>query len=648
MKLKTPLIFKRNENKTEEPVSASSVKRFINKYIISPLPKSRFFKSEAAAGAFYVLGLVITLLSPIYMYFAAEYIYRGSAEECFSFFAARSGAALFSCFILIGIFLIFWLIFKKGFAASFVFTLLMSALVVANYFKHSLTSDFVYPWDLLNQTGNIRSLTDFLTVPFPAKYILVLSVGFMLPVFSFLLRGEIPLRFLPRLLAALMVALVYFLPLASPERIADSLNRFDMTLNSTAEQETNHITNGFVGGFIVNCLSMNVKEPENYSKETVEEIMSKYSGAEEEDFKKPDIIVVLSESFWDVRLLPDTTFSKNPLENYDKICAREGAVSGYMYQTAFGGGTVRTEFEVLTGLSSEVLPVGCVPWQYIGKDTPTYASNYKKIGYRTVFMHTYIPTFYLRDKTYPYLGFDEIYFSEDLTKIDEIPCQISGNYIADDTFADYIKYLLDKESSPCFLFGISMENHQPYEGKYEETEITVKNPKLSDASLDAVTNYANGLFNADKALLKLVDYIDSRERDTVLIYFGDHLPTLGADKAAYIESGFISGSDLTDKDMDAIMKTPFLIYGNFDFNESEILGGTSGNLISSYNLLNAAAELIGAPKTKLMQFLSDYAAKMPYYNSRLGISPSKEQQYFIDAHALLTYDIISGNRYSQR
>ena len=343
---------------------------------------------------------------------------------------------------------------------------------------------------------------------------------------------------------------------------------------------------------------------------------------------------MLSESFWDPKLLPQTQFSENPTANFEEISKRENARPGYMYQTAFGGGTVRTEFEVLTGLTSDLLPAGTVPWQFVHKDIPTFVQDYQDIGYRTVFLHTYLPTFYSREKTYPQLGFDELYFQDELTAISDVSWQASGNYISDDSFVLYIEHLLQNES-PSFLFGISMENHQPYESKYENPKIKVYNESFSSDTKISVENYATGVYMEDLALKKLADFIDKRERPTVLIYFGDHLPSLGADKAAYTESGFI-GEKMSDDDWKKLMRTPYLIYSNFkmaDIKKEEI---------SSYNLINYANELIGFPKTPLMQFLSDYYNEIPYYNDRLKITPSENQKKFIDYHKYITYYNLNG------
>jgi len=392
-----------------------------------------------------------------------------------------------------------------------------------------------------------------------------------------------------------------------------------------------------------------VAKPENYSFTTIENIMAEFEGKEADDeFSSPDIILILSESFWDPKNLPGTVFSQNPTANFDEIITREGSISGMMYQTAFGGGTVRPEFEILTGLTTDYLPSGSVPWQYVTRDTPSFVTIYKELGYHTTALHPYMSSFYLRDNSYPLIGFDDLYFSDELTAIEEVEYSYSGGQISDDSFVSYIEHLLEQDESkgtPSFIFGISMENHQPYENKFAETEIIVENPAFSASTLNAVTNFTQGVYEADAALGRLVDYIDSRDRDTILIWYGDHLPTLGASRAAYVESGMIkSGS--TPEERALLQSTPFLIYSNFDLDESDILSEGTENHISSYHLLMGAGDLMGAPATPLTEYLRAYYAVQPYYNVRLNMTLSDRGAYFADAHRCLTYDILCGERYS--
>lgn len=641
--------------KSEEPYlilgesqKGSPLKSFIRRNILSVDRMPKLSENRKMSKALYKLGVVIMLLVPLYLWWVMEYLYFGNVSSLTDFLKSESlVAGVFSLLTLYSWFVLMWFLLKNGVLVSLIMMTGCYALSISSYFKHALTGDFVYPWDLIHQTGNLEELAGFIKIKFPVEYILYLVGGIAIIGILCFLRPKIRLKAIPRFLIAGVIFLLIFMGIRTPEKVSDTLERFNMSVMSTANQETNHLSNGFTGAFIINLYSMKIEEPEEYSEDKMNEIMADYKGETGKDFEKPDVIVILSESFWNPKLLPDTGFSMNPLTNFESISKRPNSASGYMYQTAFGGGTVRTEFEVLTGLSSDYIPVGAVPWQYVKGEIPSFASVYRDLGYRTVFLHTFNSSFYLRDETYPNLGFDEIYFLEDLKNIKGMKAEIRGNFVSDDCFVDYVRYMLDKDKGkPGFVFGISMENHQPYEGKYQQTVIDIWNPNMSDESIYATRNYTSGVYYADMALKKLVDYIDKRERKTLLVYFGDHLPNLGKNKGAFVESGFIKDAEMTDGDWVKLMRTPFLIYGNFDLEKSKLIDTKKENHISSYNLLNGASELIGTPETPFMQFLTEYGTAVPYYNNRLKLETDDAQNDFIRKHELLTYDVLHGAMYS--
>ncbi len=616
---------------------------FLDKYVIISKQNYGFRRKETK---FRILGIVLSSILPIYVYLLTEYFHFKSMGRLFDFIGENGGAVVFSLIALYGLYTVLYLIFKRGALAGSAFSVICLSLGVANYYKLALRSENIYPWETFTQIGNIGALSDFVKVGFPLWYSLLIALGVGMLVILFISKTALPIKAGPRFILAGVIALSMYVSVCNQWMIERTLETYNMSVAQTANQDKNHSENGFVGGFLLNMLTMDMEAPEEYSKESIKETMDKYDGEKGENFSSPDIIVVLSESFWDPKLLPGTTFSKNPIGNFDEIASRENAISGYMYQTAFAGGTVRTEFEVITGLSCDEIPAGAVPWQYVDEEIPTYASAFKKLGYSTTFLHTYTSDFYLREDTYPLLGFDKAYFEDDLEKINEVPRKYSGFYISDNSFAEYIKYTLDENADkPNFIFGISMENHQPYTSKYSSFEVEVKNPKISEGTMEEIKHYATGVYNSDKALGKLADFVDNRRKETILIFFGDHLPNLGEDKGAYRDSGFIEKGEMSDEDWEKILRTPFLIYSNFPLNESEILKTGKDNLISSYSLLAGASELIGAPKTPFMEFLSDYNEAIPYYNARLKIAPNKIQKRYINGHKLITYDLIHGEKY---
>ena len=92
--------------------------------------------------------------------------------------------------------------------------------------------------------------------------------------------------------------------------------------------------------------------------------------------------------------------------------------------------------------------------------------------------------------------------------------------------------------------------------------------------------------------------------------------------------------------------TPFVVYANFELQESDILKVGAENEIASYHLLNGVAELIGAPRSTYMAYLEAYYHKDPNYNVRLQRAAADAS--FVEGHRMLTYDIIAGARYLYR
>ena len=160
---------------------------------------------------------------------------------------------------------------------------------------------------------------------------------------------------------------------------------------------------GFLTGFALNFGTVDTLMPQDYSEEVMAEMFAPFVPTGEEDtsdFENPDVIVVLSEAFWDPTKLEGVTFSDDPLKNYRAIAAEHP--SGEMVSCTFGGGTIRPEFEIQSGMSTSTLPSGNMPYQqYLKEKTFAYAQLFKSLGYDTLGVHTYQKTFYERDRAYP-------------------------------------------------------------------------------------------------------------------------------------------------------------------------------------------------------------------------------------------------------
>lgn len=599
-----------------------------------------------------IFSVLAALCCPIYCFLMIEYLHFDSELRLLAFLS-REMIPLFGMMVCIFIYSLLLLLFKKIWLANLLAVTLSLVIGLVNRFKFSSTGDYFYPWDI-QQAGNLGELTKFTAVSLTLAAVIVIIGSLCLVAVSFVLKAELPFTFPIRIAAFIIISVCVFSSVSTPKKAENVINSFGIYFEDTALQTSNYEANGFTGAFTINLLSANVSEPEGYNEEAISEIFADFEDTDaDENFASPDIILILSESYWDPRLIMGATYSENPFENFDAITKKEGVISGRMFQTGFGGGTVRPEFEILTGLTTDSLPAGSVPWRYIEEETESYITALKEIGYETYAVHPYYSRFYDRTRAYPLIGIDNLYFAEELEKITEVTAEYKSvrSYVSDNSFEEYIEYFLENErtDAPRFIFGISMENHQAYLNKYEDCPMKVSCDGLSEEILNILANFAHGVRNADIALGKLIEYIEKREKPTVLVYFGDHLPSLGANYAAYLESGTVGDIyNRTKEEYEFMQSTPFLVYSNYGFSgTSESLHEGTGNNITSYNLMNSVFDLIGAPKTKLGEFLSDYAETIPYYNSRLGIELSENEKYFVLAHRMLTYDRINtGEKYS--
>lgn len=574
-------------------------------------------------------------LFPLFFCLVLEYYNAGDLAALASFWRLHTPQAIFGLLVSCILFALVLLLVRRAAAACALTGGASLLIAFVHSMKLALNGDPFFPKDVF-MAGEAGSLLSFLSGGLP-KYMALAALLLALWCAGLALLGlRLPLRRTDHLFWTASALSLSVVLCSSPARVTRLLERFSIYTEFTMLQSLNYEENGFLGAFILNLNNMHLQPPGGYSRDYVERLLDRYEAvpAAGEAF---DVILVLSESFCDLRELPGLTFSKNPLPRYDELLRRDNCYSGTLYTNAVGGGTVRPEFEVLTGLSTEVLPDGATPYEYVDGPLEGYVSNYKDAGYRAVALHPYEPSFYARNSAYPHLGFDAFYSHDELYAMRPLEYSSRG-YPTDDSLVDHIQLLLDGAEEPTLLFAITMQNHQPFSPMpQEDITLTVSSDRLSQENLDAVTTYVQGLAAADQMLGRLADYIDRRERPTVLIFFGDHKPTLGANFAAYEESGYFSASDpFTFAVRSKIYTTPFLIYANRTLDPG-LFPQNTGNQLSTVYLMDAAALCTGFQRTPYMELLLDCFQKAPFYNKRLAMELTPEQEEAVRAIHSVSY-----------
>ncbi len=127
-------------------------------------------------------------------------------------------------------------------------------------------------------------------------------------------------------------------------------------------QQQNYGENGISLAFTMNVRNSIVPKPSGYSElsianmaEGLNELVGASKASASND-KKPNVIFIMNEAFWDPTLLPGVKFNKDPLPTVHRL--QKKTTSGYLLSPQFGGGTSNVEFEVLTGQSMSNLPAG--------------------------------------------------------------------------------------------------------------------------------------------------------------------------------------------------------------------------------------------------------------------------------------------------
>lgn len=104
---------------------------------------------------------------------------------------------------------------------------------------------------------------------------------------------------------------------------------------------------------------------------------------------KPNIIIVQLESFINPNWITNIKLNKNPVSNFEALSY--DFTSGLLSVPSFGGGTANTEFEVITGMSTEFFSTGEFLFNTIAskKSIPSLAYSLKNLGYSANALHNH-------------------------------------------------------------------------------------------------------------------------------------------------------------------------------------------------------------------------------------------------------------------
>lgn len=518
---------------------------------------------------------------------------------------------------------------------------------LANYYIISFRSAPIMPWD-------IYSIGTALSVANNFKYTIGKETVFVLICFALLIIAESMVNLKLRdsgkwkkrfwgiravgavVFLALIVSFTHTLHLDSTIR---KYGMYDKLFTPTVMSKRD----GTAVAFLMELKYVSVDKPAGYSADAADEILAPFADedtTQEVTGSLPNIIVIMNEAFSDPAVLGEFETNKDYMPYIHSILNGDidHTISGYLNVSVLGGNTANTEFEFLTGNTMAFLPQGSVAYQqYLKREMPSLASHLKSLGYETIATHPYNSTGWDRNKVYPLLGFDEMYFIKDYKNPEKI-----RKYVSDKACYDKIieMYESKPDGTPFFVFNVTMQNHSSYTDAFENFKPDIE---VSGSNSAALNNYLSLMKISDDSIRYLTDYFSNADEDTMIIFFGDHQPTNSVVSNVWKLNGK-NGNALSDDDEANRYKVPYFIWCSFEI-ETKTNADTSSNFLATDIL-----ETAGIPMTAYEKYLDALSESYPVVTSIRAENAGgkstdiKNVSDALNNYAILQYDCMFGKK----
>ena len=362
--------------------------------------------------------------------------------------------------------------------------------------------------------------------------------------------------------------------------------------------------------------------PEGYTDEKAEAILAETPDAAIPEDQRVNVIVTMLESFSDFSVFDGVALQADPYAPLHAL--QEESYHGTLIADSIGGGTINAERAFLTGFAFRQP-------SYQSK-TSSFVRYFSANGYVTVGAHPGHDWFYSRDKVARLMGFDEYVFHEG--HFDE-QIEIGNTYqeLADDAtlFADRrADYEQRDVSKPYFSFSVTYQGHSPYDSAVMTGTEYIGKGVLSGDGYTVVNNYLNSVADTCKQMAAYVDTFREDEAPVVLVFFGDHKPTLGENNCYLEQLGIISPNS-TASDRYALYSTPYLIWANDA--AKEVLGRDftgRGDTISPCYLMSELFDCCGWEGPAWLRYQRTLREKLPVLQMRAYVLSGERLQLALD------------------
>ena len=519
-----------------------------------------------------------------------------------------------SVVIIYFFFFILLFITKSMKKSNIILIITMFILSIVNQVKIFYMDEPIYLSDFLLLGGikDIISITNNTLINFFYSYWFLILVHLIITILLCILIKKCYEIKRKRNLIYLFIFIVFVgisLPLKKTtyymKKYIDYLNNFN----------NNCVTNGYlyyhglIGSLYVNMIDSRIFEPSNYNSKELDKII--ISNEEINNELDMNIVLLFSESFFDITKVSEIEFSYDILSDYHELSKNNKLIQ--MVSPSYGGISGNVEFQLLTGANLAYYSKNYIPYLSLIDSKFTKDGNlvsFLNNNFKTEVFTVCSDELFNVGKVYEYLGFNE------KIKFDGTINDTKGYYVSDKYVTDKVINLLKEDNLNKFIFATTMQSHMPYtKDKYDNYSIALKTNNFDTIDQDVILSYSEGIHDASIELKRLNDYIQTLNKKTVVIFIGDHLPYLSN----------IDGKNLIDtldyfNTNDILLNTyrkyntEALIFTNFDieFDNTNYLGV---DLLIPYVLKN-----IGVNLPSYYNYLVNESLILPSYNRYIAVN----------------------------
>lgn len=489
----------------------------------------------------------------------------------------------------------FWLILRNVFYAASLGTLTFGLLSYVNLLKILDREDPLVPADLVLFREALDSAMHFSLDMYWSKVFLIAGVAFFFLLLGIKLKSK---RFSWKTsLLSLLAVSISFVGLIQFGYSSKTLYQ-SFTVPNQYNIASVFNTLGFNYCFLYNVNLYQVEKPEGYHDAEIKALeykeADKAQSAAAHNFR-PHVIVVMCEAYSDVSEEDCIEYGEHdsPMKLY-KDAISKNAINGHIVVPNYGAGTANTEFDVLTGMQTNMLG-NTSSFRLVRKRTENLTTVFHDLGYTTAFLHPGNSWFYNRNSVYEHFGMDAKVFKDVFDESD-----YKGTIISDDAFLEELIRIFEekKKEGPVFAYGVSIQNHQAYTyGKFGMDTPPVPTTKpVSDSSAESLSVYMQGVRDSSKMLDDLCRYIDSVNEPIMIVFFGDHRPNL---LNAPSELGLGYNDFTRPKNVIETFKVPFMIRVNDAYAKEQKPDYSALKLGQSFVL---SANYVGSVILELLDF----------------------------------------------